>query len=309
MNSALQKIRTFLKYLILSSYYKRRRISVYPYPEKEYRQIVYTPARVNKDFPAVVWLYWEGAMVPYIVQKCVNRIKMLNPSFQVFFLTPETLANYLPDFKVDAENIPLANKTDLIRLELLYKYGGIWMDATIILNENLDWAEAIMAEKKYDCLAFWRENSTNNPKYPVVESWFLCSPPKNPFIKAWLEELKPLGEIGAKKYFEQIRKKSNYKDILQNIDRPEYLLVYLAQQVVMQRDNDFNLCLQSAEKTAFYYQEQLDWNTLKLESLFLFNESSDVLPSMIKLVNGNIIHFDYLLANGFVNTNSIFAKL
>lgn len=298
-----------MKYLILSAYYKKRRMLVYPYSEKEYRQIVYTPARVNKDFPAVVWLYWEGAMVPYIVQKCVNRIKILNPSFQVVFLTPETLKDYLPDFKVEAEDMPLANKTDLIRLELLYKYGGIWMDATIILNENLGWVETIMAEKKYDCLAFWRENSTKNRVYPVLESWFLCCPPNNPFIKAWLNELKPLGEIGAKKYFEQIRKKSNYKDILQNIDRPEYLLVYLAQQVVMQRDNDFNLCLQSAEKTAFYYQEQLDWNTLKLESLFLFNESSDVLPSMIKLVNGNIIHLDYLLANGFVNANSVFAKL
>lgn len=282
---------------------------MYPYSEKEYKQIVYTPARVYNDFPAVVWLYWEGAMVPYIVQKCVNRIKILNPSFQVVFLTPKTLQDYLPDFKVETEDIPLANKTDLIRLELLYKYGGIWMDATIILNENLDWVKTIMAEKKYDCLAFWRENSTSNLEYPVVESWFLCSSPKNPFIKAWLEELKPLGEIGAKKYFEQIRKKNNYKDILQNIDRPGYLLVYLAQQIVMQRDKDFNLCLQSAEKTAFFYQETLDWDIRKMNIEFMIKEKQEPTPLIIKLISGNIQDVEYCYQHNFINRKSILGDI
>ena len=32
-----------------------------------------------------------------------------------------------------------AKQSDVIRLNLVYNYGGVWMDASIILHENLDW--------------------------------------------------------------------------------------------------------------------------------------------------------------------------
>ncbi|OJU52165.1 MAG: hypothetical protein BGN96_07385 [Bacteroidales bacterium 45-6] len=308
MKQEIQKVRTFLKYLIFSQWYKNREISAYPYTKKEFIEIINNPSRVCEEFPRKIWMYWEGELIPYIVQRCVQRIKDLNQSFQVIFLDPESLVKYLPNFNIENLEMPLANKADLIRLELLYRYGGIWMDATIILNESLDWTLHIIDEKRYDCIGFWKENSTKNLEYPVIESWFLCCPPNSPFIKDWLDELRPLGQIGAKKYFEQIRRKSNYVDIIQDIDRPEYLLVYLAQQAVMQEKNNFNVCLQSAEKISFYYQEKLNWNFKKINFEFML-KSAQKLPPIIKLINHNFSNIDYCKINGFINKKSVIGQL
>lgn len=44
---------------------------------------------------------------------------------------------YLPDLRKDISTVPIALKTDYIRVRLLHGYGGLWVDADTILMNNL----------------------------------------------------------------------------------------------------------------------------------------------------------------------------
>ena len=61
----------------------------------------------------------------------------------VVIIDKTNLMNYLdvPDFfwsKLENNEISIQHFSDYIRTRLLYKYGGIWMDATLFLTDNLD---------------------------------------------------------------------------------------------------------------------------------------------------------------------------
>ena len=65
--------------------------------------------------------------------------------FDVVCVTPETLYTYLPDLRRDLHKIIHSNvisdniaiKADYIRMNLLNKYGGVWVDSDIILIQDL----------------------------------------------------------------------------------------------------------------------------------------------------------------------------
>jgi hypothetical protein len=263
--------------------------------------------RIQEAFRYTIWLFWDNPAMPIFVKKCIERIRAMNPEFKVIVLNFESLKNYLPDLTFEADDIPVANKTDVIRLELLYRYGGVWIDATVILFENLKWFIPHIEKQLYDCIAFARYASTTNPSHPVVESWFLCSHAGSPFIKRWLDCLKPVCKLGSKAYYEYLKSRDDYHEIVQNIDRPEYLLVYLACQIAMKQQKDYNLCLLSSEKTAFFYQEDKNWDIRKMyfELMFKKINPNGKLPLMVKLISGNYKDTDYCYSHGFINPKSI----
>ncbi len=305
----MSKLKKFLKYFFLSLKYKRVNTTPYLFDNNDFISFINSKERSFNDFNKTIWMYWDGTTIPLLVQKCIDRIKLMNGGFEIILLNDKNINEYLPDLKFEVLDIPIANKTDVMRLELLYKYGGIWMDATIIVFENLDWVFSVLEQSVYDCIAFRREKSTIYSKYPVIESWFLCCPPKSPFIKAWLDELKPICQLGSGKYFEKIKQRSDYTEIVQNIERPEYLLVYLAQQIAMQKYNDFNVFLLSSEKTAFFYQEACNWDIRKMYVELMFKKVHGDTPLMIKLISGNSADVDYCYRNDFINKDSIVGNL
>lgn len=237
------------------------------------------------SIPKIIWMYWEAGEIPDYVQKMISRIREQNPHHEFHLVRKKTLKSYLPDLEFQGE-MPVANKTDIIRLELLYRYGGIWLDCTIFINGNLQWVHELDQKLEYDLIAYYRDFSTIDYSYPVVESWFLCARPQNSFIKEWLEQLSPLRCLGSKNYYQVIRQRSDYECIKQKIDSPEYLLVYLACQIAMRNHKAFNIYLKRAEDSALYLLEYYKSNYSKINfALCRFNIPANTLP-IIKLTSG-----------------------
>lgn len=94
--------------------------------------------RSNKVF--VSWLQgFEGA--PDLVKACVDSMKRYLLDREIILLSLDNYHEYaeLPNDiaeKFKAGKIPPASFSDLLRLELLIKYGGTWMDATILCTEG-----------------------------------------------------------------------------------------------------------------------------------------------------------------------------
>lgn len=91
------------------------------------------------DTDRIIWQYWAQGYndVPSVVQECLDSVEKFAPGFTLVRLTDDNLSDYLdlPDFVQAKRNVySRAHFADLLRLILLKVYGGIWIDATILLS-------------------------------------------------------------------------------------------------------------------------------------------------------------------------------
>ena len=104
---------------------------------------------VNKDIAEngriPVWVcWWQGLdSAPDIVKRCVERIYRYVPqdSAQIHFITFDNYMEYAGFSQVvvdryNAGRISLTHLADILRVQLLNMYGGLWVDATYFISDN-----------------------------------------------------------------------------------------------------------------------------------------------------------------------------
>ncbi len=92
----------------------------------------------------IIWQYWHQGVenAPELVKKCLDSVKKFSAGYEVKVLTFDTISEYvtLPQryYELLAQGkMKTAHFSDLLRLYLLRQYGGIWIDATIMLTAPL----------------------------------------------------------------------------------------------------------------------------------------------------------------------------
>lgn len=93
---------------------------------------------IGEDSP--VWVcWWQGEeAMPDIVKACLNSIRMYADRHPVIVITEANHRNYvdLPDYirtKVKQGKISLTHLSDILRMALLARHGGIWIDSTVLI--------------------------------------------------------------------------------------------------------------------------------------------------------------------------------
>lgn len=88
-----------------------------------------------------VWVCWFQGMenAPEIVRKCYKSLCDNLTDREIVLITADNLSDYadFPDFilkKWKKGIITNTHMTDLLRLELLIKYGGTWIDSTVLCS-------------------------------------------------------------------------------------------------------------------------------------------------------------------------------
>lgn len=109
---------------------------------------------INDD-DKIIWAYWENRddYIPTHIKLCFDTFdKHLKPKYKVIILDQNTIKKYLPDVRSDLDDLLIAQKVDYYRIALLYKYGGIWIDADTIIMRDLD--DVFDKLKTYDFVGF-----------------------------------------------------------------------------------------------------------------------------------------------------------
>lgn len=90
-----------------------------------------------------VWILWMQGMeqAPAIVRSCYASLKANLIGKEIILLTEDNYRSYIefPEHiqkKIDSGIITRTHMSDLLRLELLIKYGGTWIDATVFCSGN-----------------------------------------------------------------------------------------------------------------------------------------------------------------------------
>ncbi|SEH06259.1 glycosyltransferase [Candidatus Venteria ishoeyi] len=171
------------------------------------------PCIIEGQFNPVLWLYWEnlpGRDEPYThIRLCRKIIKSVCGDMDIHLVTPENLPDYLPDIHPNIHKITLVNgddspclaiKTGFIRVLLLAKYGGIYLDSDAIPLRSLSFV--IEDIKRYGFICMRR---TSAPK-KHISIGFLGARPNNIIIQKYAADLRKRlaqsfqyrwGEIGA----------------------------------------------------------------------------------------------------------------
>lgn len=130
--------------------------------------------------------------MPELSRNCIKRWRELNPDWKVNILSNETIVDYVPEYFEIIKNSPnrsWAAKSDLLRILLLSKYGGVWTDASVYpvmpLNEFYN---LIVNHTKFFTYRFVPRGSYDNRKKCETVSWFLCADePELYLIEKWKE--------------------------------------------------------------------------------------------------------------------------
>jgi hypothetical protein len=179
---------------------------------------------LNYKIPKIIWSYWDGPKNE-MVEKCISSWNKMCPDYKIVILNNENLQNYIQD---DVLNLKFADSpartSDFIRLAVLEKHGGIWIDATTILTQPLDWVH-----NGREFTGYYKEGNMTRKEYPCIESWFLACTPGSQFIALWKDEFFKINNYNSIK---------EYVDTagvdMQNIGEREYLTIYVAVQKVLQ---------------------------------------------------------------------------
>ena len=140
----------------------------------------------QSKLPRVLWLFWsQGAkQAPMVVKKCLRSWIDKNPSWRIVLLDRQKIGQYIKVHSLCKEptHIRMAHQSDLMRLQLLYKYGGVWADATSFCVKPLD--EWVDEATQSGFFAFSRPAADR-----IISNWFLSSHENNPITGSLLKLL------------------------------------------------------------------------------------------------------------------------
>lgn len=105
------------------------------------------PKKELENPEKIIWQYWgqgyDKEDVPDVVQYCFDSVDRYRGDYTVVRLCDEDFCEYvdLPDYVLEKYKEGVLGKahfSDLLRLALLDAYGGVWLDATILLTAPLE---------------------------------------------------------------------------------------------------------------------------------------------------------------------------
>lgn len=122
---------------------------------------------MDTNLPKKIWFLWLQGLdnAPIEVKKCYESWVNNNPGWEITLLDENNMGQYMPHTKALYTKQALS---DVLRINLLGKHGGVWVDATCFCVKPLDeWLPGYMGTGFF---AFERPAPDR-----MLSSWFLAS--------------------------------------------------------------------------------------------------------------------------------------
>ena len=105
----------------------------------------------------IIFTFWEPKeKIPGFLRLCIKTWKKFLPEYQIIILDYRKTKKFLGEklfSQIICQNMSLMVQSDAIRVAILNKFGGLWIDAdTIILNDKI-----IQYLQNYETAMIWEE--------------------------------------------------------------------------------------------------------------------------------------------------------
>jgi hypothetical protein len=140
--------------------------------------------RIN--IPKTIWILWFQGIdkAPYVVRKCHESWVARNPGWRVVTLDDEVLPSLVSaDYRAgNLAGLSLQHRSDLVRLDLLSRHGGVWADATCYCLQPLD--DWLWPNLGSGFFAFSRPGRDR-----LLSNWFLAAEANNLLMTRMYERM------------------------------------------------------------------------------------------------------------------------
>lgn len=136
-----------------------------------------------------VFICWFQGIehAPSIVKKCVASIQENLTDRDVILIDADNMADYvtLPDYIIEKWKKGIISNThfsDLLRMELLIQYGGLWIDATVFCTAKREDIPDFYFDSDlflFQCLKPGRDGHSG-----IASNWFICAKSNNKILMA-----------------------------------------------------------------------------------------------------------------------------
>lgn len=174
-NITFELIRNIYYVHFINSIEKKIRLK---FTKNEYTNRAFEPKRTTRP---IVWVYWGQGFenAPDIVKICLNQL-MSYEEINLKILDDDNISDFV-DFpqivinKYRSGSISKAHYSDLLRLELLYNHGGIWVDSTVLITSEF-FPKYLM---RNDLFFYGMRKPAKNGNPLYLSSWLMASPAKH----------------------------------------------------------------------------------------------------------------------------------
>ena len=226
--------------------------------------------------PKIIYSYWhKKSEAPEIVNLCWNQMKKYNPSWDVQIYDESMIPR---GWKVPKgfSKLKKCHQSDWIRLKLLEKTGGVWIDSSIMTNVPLEFIFDFTFNGIQGYNVPW---SFEN----VLENWLIIAPSNSLFVKIWLSHFENAISMGFEKYKETIDKhfQEKYAELYK---RTPYLTQHMCFTKAKKDLPDYPIKLQDSCSGPFKIQCSTNWDPVSFV-LKITNELHD--HPIIKIRGGS----------------------
>ena len=137
--------------------------------------------------PKIIWWCWLQGVenAPEIVQTCLESVRRHLSDYDLRIITLENYAQYveIPDYIVEKYlrgSMSANHFANVLRLELLVRYGGLWLDATVLCTGR----EMMDVLNESDLFVYYIFDDLN---LAFASNWFISAKPDNDILRLTLE--------------------------------------------------------------------------------------------------------------------------
>lgn len=162
--------------------------NVYKKYEREYASLIERGIESSSESVASnkIWILWlqgeENA--PELVKACINSIRKNFSGREIIVLSENNISEYISfpehiERKWKEKKIGAAHYSDLVRIALLCKYGGMWVDATVLCTS----ATVPKAFTDSPLFFFQAIDLIRKDREPILGSnWFISAYSNHPIL-------------------------------------------------------------------------------------------------------------------------------
>eukprot|EP01084_Bolivina_argentea_P101426 181843_1 len=190
-----------------------------------YQPLIATPGPTilinhSMSFNKTIWICWfqgwNSSDIHPLIQQNLKSWKYYNEKdkWNIILLDKYNLAEYMDNWQIiydefTENKFTMAALSDVVRIILLNKYGGMWVDSSVFCNQRLnEWVLTYIENKQF--FAF-----SHPTKNKLIASWFLYSPnngSNNYIINKWYQEIMKFWFTGYRNNNYSILKSPNNLD-------------------------------------------------------------------------------------------------
>lgn len=179
-----------------------------------------------------VWCYWSQGVecIPQFELLCLKSWQRnLSEKFKVHVVDKHKFLQMQDEFDIDFfDTLTVQQQSDVVRLKLLEMHGGIWIDISTILTDDLLFITKKFNEG-YDYVGFYIKEFATRGDKNVLENWFLAIKHKEHYmIKVWKAAFVKI--LREKNQFGAIEKSPLWKST-EKESIPDHFTTYLPMHV------------------------------------------------------------------------------